>query len=679
MANIEDLKEQLEALKIVNEAAYKETVKVIKEQKRLEAQLKVGAIAAEDYKKKTEELNNSLSAEAKEMKALQEEIHKTTEAMEKLKAVSDKANETLTGAASAVDSFTGLNMKMFTSFRDTAGGALDYSRKIQGLSVEIRRSTGFANRHVKSFDSIRESYASVGLDAAAATQAIISLSTGFSAFDGVTSGTRKSLLATAKEFNLLGVEFEEFATMNERIRFSFGLVGGAAQAASEDMKRIALETGRPLGTVVKDLNEIGPELARFGADGPRIFEALAKKARVLGTTIKEAFDITELFDTFEGAANVAGRLNAQLGLQLNSVEMMKATSEERLDILRQEFSMRGVDIQTAGRRQQQMIASILGTDVETAKKMLGAEMDASRFRAEKATQDQMIKQEDLANSTRQKQIEALVENTVGLRNLIKAQNDVLRFANDNAGATAGATLGAAGIAAGIGALGTYALTKGRGAALMARMRGTVPSGPAGAGSKLLPGRIPNPDKPNSAGLIPGSKRHRKLIAKGKMPADSLPGSTSKVAAGGATRGLIGGGAKAIGRAIPFLGMGIGIMGAMDRIGSGDYMGALGELGVGAMSFIPGLGGLAAAGLGSMALSRRDSNRASSQMTAQNLASQEGLAGARANELVIKELVVQSTVELDGTKLGETIKTYLDKNAKIVGGAMNNQLQPTTGN
>ena len=130
MANIEDLKEQLEALKIVNEAAYKETVKVIKEQKRLEAQLKVGAIAAEDYKNKTEELNNSLSAEAKEMKALQEEIHKTTEAMEKLKAVSDKASETLTGAASAVDSFTGLNMKMFTSFRDTAGGALDYSRKI---------------------------------------------------------------------------------------------------------------------------------------------------------------------------------------------------------------------------------------------------------------------------------------------------------------------------------------------------------------------------------------------------------------------------------------------------------------------------------------------------------------------------------------------------------------------
>lgn len=678
MANIEDLKEQLEALKIVNEAAYKETVRAIIEQRKLEAQLKAGAIAAEDYKKKTEELNNSLSDEAKEMKALQEEIHKTTEAMEKLKAVSDKASETLTGAASAVDSFTGLNMKMFTSFRDTAGGALDYSRKIQGLSVEIRRSTGFANRHVKSFDDIRASYASVGIDAAGAAQAITSLSTGFSAFDGVTESTRKSLLATAKDFNELGVEFEDFASMNERLRFSFGLVGGAAQAASEDMKRISLETGRALPQVVKDFNEMGPELARFGSDGVRIFEELSKKARVLGTTVKEAFDITELFDTFEGAANVAGRLNAQLGLQLNSVEMMKATSEERLDILRQEFSMRGIDIQTAGRRQQQMIASILGTDVETAKKMLGPEMDASRFRAEATTQEQRIKQEDLANSTREKQIEAIVENTVGLRNLIKVQGDVLRFANDNAGATAGGTLAASGAIMGVTALAGLAL-KGRAPGMIARFRGTTPSGPAGTGSKLLPGRIPNPDKPNSEGLIPGSKRHRKLVAKGKMPADSLPGSTSKVAAGGATRGLIGGGAKAIGRAIPFLGMGIGIMGAMDRIGSGDYMGALGELGVGAMSFIPGLGGLAAAGLGSMALSRRDSNRASSQMNAQSASFQRDMRESRANELVIKELVVQSTVELDGTKLGETIKTYLGKNAKIVGGAMNNQLQPTSGN
>ena len=126
-------------------------------------------------------------------------------------------------------------------------------------------------------------------------------------------------------------------------------------------------------------------------------------------------------------------------------------------------------------------------------------------------------------------------------------------------------------------------------------------------------------------------------------------------------------------------MGSGILGAMDRMGSGDYMGALGELGVGALSFIPGLGGLAAAGLGSMALSRRDSNRASSQMNAQSASFQKDMRESRANELVIKELVVQSTVELDGTKLGETIKTYLGKNAKIVGGAMNNQLQPTSGN
>ena len=676
MANIEDLKEQLEALKIINEAAYKETVKAIIEQRKLEAQLKAGAIATEDYKKKTEELNNGLKAEAKEMKLLQEEIHKTTEAKQKLKERTDGLRESLEAVTGAADTFTGLNLSMFTSFKEAGKGAIDYSRQIQGINVELRRNTGFANRHVKSFDSIRQSYASVGLDAAAASQAITSLSTGFSAFDGVTTGTRKSLLATAKEFKILGVEFDDFASMNERLRFSFGLVGGAAQAASEDMKRIALETGRPLGTVVKDLNEIGPELARFGSDGPRIFEALAKKARVLGTTIKEAFDITELFDTFEGAANVAGRLNAQLGLQLNSVEMMKATSEERLDILRQEFSMRGFDIQTAGRRQQQMIASILGTDVETAKKMLGPEMDASRFRAEKATQDQMVKLEEKAVAVQQQLIEETMRLTQaltgagGLKDMIGAQVKALNVIDDNKASTVGGIGGTSFLlgAAGLAGAGLLLRRTGMGG-LMSRMRGTAP--------KTTPAATETTKKLNR-------KQRRALAAKEKREAKKRARQTPKAspktspvsaATSGATRRGLATAGKALGRAIPFLGLGIGIMGAMQKYGEGDYLGAAGEVGVGLMSFVPGLGGLAAAGLGSLALGRRDASRAS-RLSAQNASVNQGMAQNRARELVIKELVVHSTVELDGTQLGKTIKTYLGKNAKIIGDALDDQLQPT---
>ena len=667
MANIEDLKEQLENLRIVNKEAYRETVKAIIEQRKLETQLKAGAIAAEEYKKKTEELNNSLSAEAKEMKALQEEIHKTTEAMKKLEEFTEAANKRLGQLTSAADAFTGLNTTMFTSFSSAAGGAASYARKIQGLNVDLRRSTGFADRHVKSFDSIRSSYSAVGLDAASAAQAVTSLSTGFSAFDGVTKTTRKSLLDTAADFKNLGVEFDDFASMNERLRFSFGLVGGAAQAASEDMKRISLETGRALPQVVKDFNEMGPELARFGSDGVRIFEELSKKARVLGTTVKEAFNVTELFDTFEGAANVAGRLNAQLGLQLNSVEMMKATSEERLDILRQEFSMRGIDVQSAGRRQQQMIASILGTDVETAKKMLGPEMDASRFRATESTEKQRVKLDDLAISTQEKLTEATANLLGGINALNDLQGNLLRTLNNNADTTAKVGLGTSALIAGASLVGGLAL-KGRGMAMLSKFRGAPkvpPATPRGA-----------PRQRPTAGNRQ-QRRAREAIERrqGKRGSSARP---SRVP-GGATRGLLTGGAKAIGRAIPFLGMGIGIMGAIDKVGSGDYMGALGELGVGAMSFIPGLGGLAAAGLGSVALSRRDSNRASSQMMTQSATFQKDMRQNRADQLVIKELIVQSVVELDGKQMGETIRTYLNKNAKVVGGAMNDQLQPTSAN
>ena len=56
-----------------------------------------------------------------------------------------------------------------------------------------------------------------------------------------------------------------------------------------------------------------------------MFEKLSKEARKLGISVKDAFDISEKFDTFEGAADLAGKLNAQIGLQLNSVELMTAS------------------------------------------------------------------------------------------------------------------------------------------------------------------------------------------------------------------------------------------------------------------------------------------------------------------------------------------------------------------
>jgi len=147
-----------------------------------------------------------------------------------------------------------------------------------------------------------------------------------------------------------------------------------------------------------------------------------------------------------------------------------------------------------------------------------------------------------------------------------------------------------------------------------------------------------------------------------------------------TKGLFGAGAnaglKAFGRAIPFVGMGIGIMGAFDRIGRGDYMGAMGELGVGALSFIPGIGGLAASVGGSIALSARDSAKSAREMNQRSMATTGGTGTGSPNELIIKELVVHSVVELDGIQIGEAITKEFKKQAELIRSIVEKPLQPT---
>ena len=143
-----------------------------------------------------------------------------------------------------------------------------------------------------------------------------------------------------------------------------------------------------------DFNNLAPALARFGDRGTAVFNELAKDARRLGLTVQEAFDVTELFDTFQGAADVAGKLNSQLGLQLNSVEIMGASSEDRLKILRAEFDLQGQSFKSMGKRQKQMIAEILKVDVNQAARLFGDPMELRR-----AQRDQIEQQERLAKFT----------------------------------------------------------------------------------------------------------------------------------------------------------------------------------------------------------------------------------------------------------------------------------------
>tara|TARA_R110000868_G_scaffold98644_5_gene271600 strand:- start:175 stop:2274 length:2100 start_codon:yes stop_codon:yes gene_type:complete len=686
-SKLDVLNKQLETLKKVNQEAYDAVEKVHEQQKLYNEALALGSITQEEYNKQIEETNASLDEEGKKLKELlkrQDDLTKSTASYNKKLSVLNTTLSLLNSAQSKVISttndLTGVNLSHLNGLTAMTAAAGKYIREQDKLEVGLRRSTGYANRHTASFNKLKGSFLEAGLTSTDLANSISSLSNNFAAFDsGVANQT--SLIKLSGKFKQLGMEGDQFAEVLDKMTFAYGFMGSKAEAGMNRLEEIANKTGRSVSRVGKDLIELGPDLARFGDQGIKVFEKLSMKARQLGLGVKQAFDVSELFDTFESAANVAGRLNAQLGLQLNSVKLMKANSDERLDILRQEFKLKGLDFKTSGRRQKQMIASILGVDVETAGRLLGNEMSAGKFRADKTSPKQRVALEERANALTEKSINKTTE-------LVDAVIDLtgrMRGMQNIAGSDATTKMGA-GSAVGLGIAGT-ALTVG--GSVLARkfgLKGITQAMPKMLGNMFQKGgKVPKVTPRPTAGNRQQRRAQAALERRQGKPGSLARTSTPRLPAGStamgtSTKGLFGAGAKAglkaFGRAIPFVGMGIGIMGAFDRIGRGDYTGAMGELGVGALSFIPGIGGLAAAVGGSIALSARDSAKSSREMNQRSMTTPGGTGTGSPNELIIKELVVHSVVELDGIQIGEAITKEFKKQAELIRNIVEKPLQPT---
>jgi hypothetical protein len=349
------------------------------------------------FKKRMEEANEALDKNTQRVKdAILAEELQVRALQEQQKAVQVSAEETakyteaIQGTVVAMEKLSAVDMTKFINFgkslKDTkvnmsavVGSVMDAIIQVKDLQVNLARSSGFFRGFSSEILSLKKNNQDLFLTNEQLFETFGSLSSGLTNFLSMTERQRESTAVLAGEFKFLGVEASETAKILDSMTYAFGLNSTASRAAADGLIDIALETGRSLPSVTQEMAGMTDQLARFGKRGPQVFRSLAVQARRLGLTIKDAFDLTEQFDTFEGAANVAGRLNAQLGMQLNSVEIMSASSEDRLEILREEFKLQGLNFQSMGRRQKQMVAEIVaGGDVEKAARLFGAKIDVKK-------------------------------------------------------------------------------------------------------------------------------------------------------------------------------------------------------------------------------------------------------------------------------------------------------------
>ena len=292
------------------------------------------------------------------------------------------------GVDGLVDSIKGFGLELKTTYSLTNVLASGLQRVYQSTLAlaaaqdsaiaAFNKTTSSMGEYNKQIISIERSNEGLGISTQDSAKSFGSLLVGVTDFVRASPAVQTEMANTAAQMEKLGVSTDLTARTWEYATRVMGLSATEAQELSSGLAAMADQMGLPIEQVTENFNAAGPALAKFGTDAEDIFKKVQVASKSLGVSVGDLLSVMGQFDTFQGAATAAGSLNAILGGDLlNSAELLLATEDQRLRMVRESLAMSGKNFATMGRFEKQAVATALGvSDVATATKMLTGDMDA---------------------------------------------------------------------------------------------------------------------------------------------------------------------------------------------------------------------------------------------------------------------------------------------------------------
>ena len=345
-----------------------------------------------------EEANEKITALRKEIALLIEDQEELTEGTAEYQEVADELvrvqtklneeyertqNELLKTRQNQLD----LN-KALEAGKKAFVGLSSRINDVQSLSRELER-TGAASRDlsrdaIKLGDQLR---LSLGEDAYEdMTQATKALVSGVTDFTMVSKEQQKSLMRDAALFNEVGVSNEQY-TKNIQIGMkALGMSSAEAADNMRDMRKTALALQVPVTQLMDDFAATEEKLSQLGDTGVTSFKEMARIQKITGFEMGKLIQMTDKFDTFEGAAEAAGSLNAALGGNfVDSMSlMMEDDPAERFKIIRDAIESSGQSLDTMSRKQKMFMAGQLDLSVADFTKAMSGDLSALEDTSESA-------------------------------------------------------------------------------------------------------------------------------------------------------------------------------------------------------------------------------------------------------------------------------------------------------
>ena len=277
--------------------------------------------------------------------------------------------------------------------------------------------------YASSIDEVYQAQKLNGLTAEQASESFNSLHTQMSSFSQQSATMRTTITETGAQLSQLGVSSQSFATGMDMSVQALRMSADEARRAQTDLARFAGDLGMAPETMAAGFAQAGPHLAKFGNNAVKSFKNVAKAAKETGIEMNRIMDYTAQFDTFEGAAERVGALNAALGGDyLNTMDLMEETDPaKRIQMITDAISASGKSFEEMGYYEKQMFAQAGGfADVEELSRAMSGSLDDNAT----STAENAMSQEELARinrenlSLQQKMAATLAELAPGIMKIV---------------------------------------------------------------------------------------------------------------------------------------------------------------------------------------------------------------------------------------------------------------------
>ena len=267
----------------------------------------------------------------------------------------------------------------------------------------------------------------------AAEKAISGLQNNFQAAGFVGEGFRKELFSIASTLEAAGYDTEAYANIVDTATMAFNMSTGEIKQLTAGLVSMQKEFALNPQKLMQDYDYFAKNFAYTTDRLNENFMKLQKMSRTTGVGFQKlAQSFGENMDTFEGSAQMAGRLNQILGKSMfNSIDLLNKTEAERAETIKkgvlERFGNRVGELQ---KFELKAIGATLGMNADETKRFLRGEAPKAARDMEKLAKKDPVK---VASSNLKNEMDGLTDTIRSFQNpyereMIKMNNAIRRGA-----------------------------------------------------------------------------------------------------------------------------------------------------------------------------------------------------------------------------------------------------------